>query len=143
MKLVFVALRRRATLEIGYVGAFLTDDQRALELAGIFLVDTEIGGQLHRAANTLRHEDERTVGEDRSIQRRVVVIRRRHDRTEILLDKLGMLADGFRDRHEDHAGLLKFLLECGHDRNRIEHCINGDLGGLNAGEDFLFAQRNA
>ena len=37
-----------------------------------------------------------------------------------------MLADGLRDRHEDHAGLLQLLLERGRDRNGVEHGIDGD-----------------
>ena len=66
MKLVLVALRRRAAFEIGDIGALVGDDQRALELAGVLLVDAEIGRKLHRAAHARRHIDERAVGEDRA-----------------------------------------------------------------------------
>ncbi len=48
VKLVLVALRRRAALEIGHVRALVGDDQRALELASLLLVDAEIGRELHR-----------------------------------------------------------------------------------------------
>ena len=54
-----------------------------------------------------------------------------------------MLADGFRDRHEDHAGLLQLFLEGRDDGHRIEDGVDGDLGLFDAGEDFLLAQRNA
>src|SRR5690606_7899514 len=54
VQLVLVALRRRAALEVGHVGAFLGDDQGALELAGLAGIDAEIGGELHRAAHPLR-----------------------------------------------------------------------------------------
>src|SRR5690606_4473324 len=64
MQLVLVALRRRAAFQIGDVGALLGDDQRTVELAGILLVDAEIGRQFHRATYALRDEDERSVGED-------------------------------------------------------------------------------
>jgi len=37
-----------------------------------------------------------------------------------------MLADRFRDRHEDHAGLLQLFLEGGRHRDRIEHGIDRD-----------------
>ncbi len=51
MELVLVADGRRAAFQIADVGALVGNDQRALELAGIALVDAEIGRQLHRAAN--------------------------------------------------------------------------------------------
>ena len=54
-----------------------------------------------------------------------------------------MLADGLRDRHEDHAGLLQLFLEGGHDRDGIEYRIDGDPRRLHASEHFLLAQRNA
>ncbi|HMT07030.1 MAG TPA: 5'/3'-nucleotidase SurE, partial [Pyrinomonadaceae bacterium] len=41
----------------------LGDDERPLELAGVRGVDAEIGRQLHRAADTLRDEAERSVAE--------------------------------------------------------------------------------
>src|SRR5262249_6006770 len=46
MELVLIALRRRAAFEIADVGALVGDNQRALELAGVALVDAEIGRQL-------------------------------------------------------------------------------------------------
>ena len=85
VELVLVAHRRGAALEIGDVGALLGDDQRPLELAGVPLVDAEIGRQLHRAAHALGHVDERAVGEDRRVERRVEIVGHRHDRAEILL----------------------------------------------------------
>ncbi len=109
VQLVLVALRRGAAFEIAHIGALVGDDQRALELAGVALVDAEIGRQLHRAAHARRHVDERAVGEHRRVQRREIVVRGRHHGAEILLHQLGMLADRFRDRHEDHAGLASAL----------------------------------
>ena len=76
VQLVLVALRRRAAFEIGDVGALVGDDQRALELAGVALVDAEIGRELHRAAHALRHVDERAVGEHRRVQRREEIVGR-------------------------------------------------------------------
>ena len=63
MQLVLVALRRRASFEVGHMGIIFGNDQRALELARVHRVDTEICGQLHRAANTLRDVAERPVRE--------------------------------------------------------------------------------
>ena len=89
VELVLVALRRRAAFEIRDVGALVGDDQRALELAGVLLVDAEIGRQLHRAAHARRDVDERAVGEDRRVQRGEEVVRDRHDRAEILAHRSG------------------------------------------------------
>ena len=76
MQLVLVAHRRGAAFEIAHVGALVGDDQRALELAGVALVDAEIGGQLHRAAHARRHIDERAVGEHRRVERGEEVVAR-------------------------------------------------------------------
>ena len=74
VELVLVAHRRGAALEVGDVGALVRDDERPLELAGVLRVDPEVGGELHRAADALRHVDERAVGEDRAVERREVVV---------------------------------------------------------------------
>ena len=61
--------------------------------------------------------------------------------------QFGMLADRLRDRHEDHAGLLQFLLEGGRDRDRIEHGIDRDAAlafrAHHAFQHLDFAQGNA
>ena len=147
MQLVLVAHRRGAAFEIAHVRALVGDDQRALELAGILLVDAEIGRQFHRAAHARRHVDERAVGEHRRIQRRKEVIGHRHDRADIFLHQIGMLAQRLRDRHEDHAGLFQLFLERGRDRDGIEHGVDRDaplaFRAHDAGQHFLLAQRNA
>ena len=38
--------------------AFVSDNQSALELTGIFRIDAEVGGELHGAAHALRDKDE-------------------------------------------------------------------------------------
>ena len=120
-------MRRRAAFEIADVGALVGDDQRALELAGILLVDAEIGRQLHRAAHARRHVDERAVGKHRRIERGEEIVGDRHHRAEIFPHQLRMLVHRFRDRAEDHAGLGELRLEGGRDRNRIEHRVDRDL----------------
>ena len=84
VKLVLVAHRRGAAFEVAHIRALVGDDQRALELAGVLLVDAEVGRELHRAAHARRHVDERAVGEHRRIERREEIVRHRHDRAEIL-----------------------------------------------------------
>ena len=143
VELVLVAHRRGAAFEIGDVGALLGDDQRALELAGIPLIDAEIGRQLHRAAHALGHVDEGAVGEDRRVERGVEIVGDRHDRAEILPHDLRIFADRLGDRAEDDAGLLQLLLEGGDDRDRIEHRVDGDPRALDAGQHLALAERNA
>ncbi len=147
VQLVLVAHGGRTTLQIAHVSALIGDDQRALELAGVRLVDAEISRQFHRAAHAGRHVDERAVGEHRRIQRRKEVVGHRNDRTQILLHQFWMFAHGLRHRHEDHASLFQLFLESGGDRNRIEHRVHRHaplaLRAHHAGEDFLLAQRNA
>ena len=126
MELVLVAHRRGAAFEIAHIGALVGDDQRALELAGVALVDAEIGRQLHRAAHARRHVDERAVGEHRRVERGEEIVADRHDRAEIFLHQFGMLLQRLRDRHEQHAGLGELGLEGGRDRNGIEHRIDRD-----------------
>ena len=103
VQLVLVAHRRGAAFQVGDVGALVGDQQRPLELAGVGGVDAEVGGQLHRAADALGDVAERAVGEDRRVQRRVVVVRVGHDRAEILAHQVGMLLHRFRERAEDDA----------------------------------------
>ena len=137
MKLVFVAHRRRATLEVTHVSAFVGHDQRALELAGVGRVDAEVRGKLHRTTHALRDVTERTVGEDRRIQRREKVVRVRHDHAEIFPHQVGMFAHGFAERAENDALRGERFPERGRDRNAVEHGVHRDTG-----EAFALPQRN-
>ena len=101
-------------------------------------VDAEIGRELHRAAHALRHVDKRAVGEHRRIQRGEEIVGHRHDRAEIFPHQLGIVADRFRDRAEDHARFGQLRLEGRRDRNGVEHRIDRD-----AGQQLLLGQRNA
>ena len=142
VELVLVALGRRAALEIADIGALIGDDQRALELAGVLLVDAEIGRQLHRAAHAGRHVDERAVGEHRRIERRVEIVGRGHHRAEIASHQVAVVTHRLGERTEDHARLGELGLEGGGDGDRVEHRVDGDPP-LDAGEDLLLDQRNA
>ena len=128
MKLVLVPHRRRTAFEIAHVRALVSDDQRALELAGVGRVDAEVGGKLHRAAHALRHVDEGAVGEDRRIQRREEVVRIGHHGAKVALHKRWMLLHRLRDRAEDDAHLGELVLEGGGDRDAVEHRVHGDAG---------------
>src|SRR5712671_5601179 len=165
MELVLIARWRRASFQITHIGALVGDDERALKLAGIALVDTEIGRKLHRTAYAWRHVDEGAVGKHRRIERRKEIVGRGHNGAKIFLHEIGMLLQRLRNRHEDDAGPGEFGLEGGRNRNRVEHRINchaaitiAALAAaflpvlvfavlarwlLHAREDFLLAQRNA
>ena len=138
MQLVLIADRRRAALEIADVGAFVGDDQRALELPGVRGVDAEVGGQLHGAANALRHIDKRAVGEDGCVQRREKVVAVGHDRTQVLLDQAGMLLHRFGERAEDNAQLPQLLLERSRHRDAVKDRIHRD-----AREQLALLERDA
>ncbi len=103
VQLIFIAHRRGATFEIAHVRAFVGDDERALELAGLRGVDAEISRKLHRTAHAFRDVAKRTVGEDGGIQRGIKIVRVRHDRAEIFFDEFGMFLHRFAERTEDDA----------------------------------------
>ena len=79
VQLVLIARGCGAAFEVAHIRAFIGDQQRALKLAGLGLVDAEIGRKLHRAAHALGDVAERPIGEDRRVQRRIEVVRHRHD----------------------------------------------------------------
>ncbi len=126
MQLVLVALGRGAAFEIGDVRALVGDDQRAFELAGLARIDAEIGGKLHRAAHALGDVDKSPVGKHRRIQRGEEIVVHRHDRAEIFPHQIGIVADRFGDRTENHARFVQLVLEGRGDRNGIEHRIDRD-----------------
>src|SRR5262245_28034231 len=161
VELVLVAHGRGAALEIAHIGAFVGDDERALELAGVALVDAEIGRQLHRAAHAGRYVDEGAVGEHRRVERGEEIVGDRYHGAEILLDQIGVLLQRLGDRAEDHAGLGELRLEGGGDRHRVEDRIDRHaavaaaaaavlalvltpaLGLLDAEQRLALAQRDA
>ena len=86
--------RRRAALDVVHLGALVGDDQRALELAGVLRVDPEVGLQRHLAVDAGRDVDERAAGPHRRVERGELVVPGRDDGAEVLLDQVGVLAQG-------------------------------------------------
>src|SRR5690606_15653091 len=125
------------TFQVADVGTFIGNDQRALELSGVEFVDTEIGGQLHRAAYALGDIDEGAIGEHRGVQRRIIVVLLWHNGTQVLLDQFRVIADGIADRAEDHPRLRQLLAEGGDNGDGVEYYVHGDTGQL-----LLLMQRN-
>ena len=54
-----------------------------------------------------------------------------------------MLAQGFRDRTEDNTSFRQLLLEGRHHGHAVEHGIDRHPRALDAGQHFLFLQRDA
>ena len=142
VQLILVALGRRAAFEIADVRPGVGDDQRALELSGVLLVDAEISGQFHRAAHARRHVNEGAVGIHRRVQRREEIVAHRHDRAEIFAHEFGVLAHGLRDRAKNHAGPRQLLLKSRRDGDAVEHRVDRHPAHLDAGENLLLAQGN-
>ncbi len=134
MQLVRRSLGCRASFEVADVRALVGDDQRPLELAGVGRVDPEVGRQLHRAPHALRHVHERPVGEDGRVERGEEVVAVRHDRAEVPLHELGVLAHRLAERAEDDPVLHQLRLVRRADRHRVEHGID-----RHAGEQLLLA----
>ena len=86
-------LRRGAALDVVDLRTLVGDDQRALELAHVLRVDTEIGLQRHLHFDARRHVDERPARPHRRVERGKLVVGGRNDRREILTDDLGILLD--------------------------------------------------
>jgi hypothetical protein len=110
------------------VSAFLGDDQCPLELPGVGRIDAEIGGQLHGAADALRHEHEGAVREDGRVQGGIEIVPDRHDRTEVALHELRVILHGLGEGAEDHSRFAESLLEGGRDRYAVEDGIHGYAG---------------
>src|SRR3546814_21070082 len=101
-------------------------------------LNAEIGAELHRAAHAFGYIDEGAVGKDRAIERCEIIVVHRHDLAEPLLHQLGIFADRFRNRQEDHPRALQFLAEGRRDADAVEHRVDRALArALDPGEPLL------
>ena len=125
VQLVLVAPRGGTPFQIPHVGPFVGDDERAFELSRTLGVDAEVGRQLHRTAHPFGNVAERSVGEDRRVERRIVVVGAGHHAAQVFLDEIGIVADRLRDRTEDDSLLGERLLESGLDRHGVHDGIDG------------------
>ncbi len=136
VEVVAAVLRCGTALDIMDFGAFLGNDERVLELPHPLGVHAEVrlNGHLHR--HVLGDVNERAARPDRTVERRELVVARRHAlRHEVLLDKVLMLLDGFIHVAEDNALFLPLLL----------HVLVDDLGlvlGTDAGKRLALRFRN-
>ena len=128
--------RRRAALDVVDLGALVDHDQRPLELAGVLAVDAEVGLQRQRHLDALGHVDERAARPDRAVERGELVVLRRHDRAEVLLEDLRVFLERLVGAHEDDAELGQLFLDRVVDDLRV--VLRAD-----AGEELALSLRDA
>ena len=134
----FLPDRGGTPLQVAHVGAFLRDNQGALELTGLSVVDPEVGHQIHRTAHTLGYIGEGAVAEDGRVEGGVEVVGVGHHRAQVLLYQLRVVVDRLGEGAEDDPLLVQALLVRGGYRDAIEDRVHGDTGQL-----LLLFQRNA
>ena len=128
--------RRRAAFHVHHLAAFIGDDERALELAEVFRVDSEIGLKRVLHLHARRHVDKRAAGEDGAVQRAELVVTGRDDLAKPLSEDLGMLVKALGRTDKDDALFADRLLDV-------------RIGGLavelrlDAGEEFALLLGNA
>src|SRR5881628_2450616 len=138
VELVRVSDRGRAAFEIADVGAFVRDDEGALELAGVLRVDPEVCGEFHRAPHARRHVGERTVAEDGAVQAREEVVVEGHHGAQVFPHEIRVFLDRLGERAEDNPELREPVLERRRDGDAVEDRVDRD-----AGEAFLLLERDS
>ena len=124
VQLVAIAYRRRAAFNVAYIAAFVGDQNGALELAGFFRVDAEIGRQLHRAAYAFRNIDKGPVGGHRRVECGKEVVVARHHGAEVFLHQFRVIVDRLAERTEDNPLLRQLFAIGGSDGNRVKNGID-------------------
>ena len=103
---------RGAALDVVHLGALVGDDQRVLEGALVGALHAEVGLQRQVDLHVLGHVEERAAGPDRAVQRRELVVLRRHALVhEVLAHEVLVLGDRRVHRAEDDALVRVLLLE--------------------------------
>ena len=125
MKLVLVALRSGAALEVAHKTAFVGHQKRSLKLAGVGLVDSKVGAQLHGAAHPLGNVAEGSVGKHGAVKGCVVVVGSRNHGSEVLFDQLRVVLNCLTHGAKNHALLGQGLLERGGHRDRVHDNVHG------------------
>ena len=126
MKLVLVTLGSGTALEVADVSPLVSDDECTLKLPRVDGIDTEVRGELHRTARTLRDVDEGAIAEDSGVQRSEVIIGIGDDDAQVLLHQLGVLAYGFAEGAEDDALLGEGLAEGRLHRYGVHDRVDGN-----------------
>src|ERR671920_17935 len=136
MKRVRSIRRGRAALDVVDVGVLVGDDERPLELAHVLRVDAEVRLKRDIHAYARRDVHERAARPHGRVQRRELVVVRRDDGPEVLLDDVLVLAQARVHIQEDDTLLFELLLQR----------VVDDLGLVlraNAGERLALGLRDA
>ena len=134
MQLVFIPLWCSAPFQIADVSAFIRNDKCSLELSGIFSVYAKISGELHWTSESLWNVNKRSICENSAVQRCKVIVGIRHNRSNILLNKLRVFTNCFGYRTKNYTHFSQFGLICRSYRNRIKNSINSH----NTRQELLF-----
>ncbi len=103
---------RGAALDVVHLGALVGDDQRVLEGALVGALHAEVGLQRQVDLHVLGDVEERAAGPDRAVQRRELVVLRRHALVhEVLAHEVLVLGDRRVHRAEDDSLVGVLLLE--------------------------------
>src|SRR6185437_13069998 len=138
VQLVLVAHRCGTAFQIANVAPFVGDNQGSFELAGIFRIDPEIGGQFHGAANPFGDIDKGPVRKDGGVQCSENVVGMRYDGADVFFDQLRMFLYRLTKGAEDDTQFLELLFIGRGYRNAIEHGVHGY-----SGEGLLLGKRDA
>ena len=111
-----------------YANNSIGHNEGPLKLAGLLVIDSEIGGYLHGADRILGHVAEGAVAEDRGIEGSVVVVPGRHDGPEVSPDEVRVLPDGLGDGAEDDALGHERLAVGGGDGLGVDDGVDGKAG---------------
>ena len=68
VELIFIVRRGGTPFEITDIRALFGHNQRALELARLFVIDAEIGGKFHGGSDAFGHIDKRPIRKDSGIE---------------------------------------------------------------------------
>ena len=90
-----------------HITALISDDQGALELAHVLRINPEVSLQRNLNMHTRRHINKRPARPNRRIQGGELIITRRNDRAEILLEELRVLLQSSVRIHENDTLSLK------------------------------------
>ena len=131
-----VEFRRRATFHVSHLGAFVGDDEGALELAEIFRVDPEVGLERMFHFHAGRHVDEGAAAEDGAVERAKFVVANRNNLAEPFPENFGMIFQSLGRSNKDDALFADGFLDVGVNRLAVELRFH-------AGEKFSLLFRNA
>ena len=124
VQLILVTHRRRAALQIRHVGIIVGHDERALKLACLGCVNTEIGGQFHRAPHAFGDIDKRAITEYSRIQCSIKIIGIGHHFAQVLAHQVRIVLHRLADGAEYDAQLGQTVTIGRLHAHAVHNCIH-------------------